>query len=228
MRLSKYLSLSIAMSRNQARFFIRRGRVSVGRDVITDPNFELADTDPVLFDGKPVAESTFKYYLLHKPAFYVCSVKHGEYASALDLLKNRPDEHYFYFANVVGPELSGLVLLSDDVRWTSRMQRRLLRKPCVFYAKSKNRFGDDKYEQIKSVWLASTETRFSVITDIQQHDERTMVISTSQPRVQGMIEIFSSVDLSLETLRLQQLGKLNLGDLAEGHSRELNKSEIEI
>ena len=44
----------------------------------------------------------------------------------------------------------------------------------------------------------------------------------------GMIEIFSSVDLSLETLRLQQLGKLNLRELAEGDYLELNKSEIEI
>jgi len=228
MRLSKYLSLSIAMSRNQARFFIRKGRVYVGSDVITDPNFELADTDSVFFDGKLVSDSAYKYFLLHKPASYVCSVKHGEYASALDLLKNRADEHYFYFANVVGPELTGLVLLSDDARWASRTQRRSLRRPCVYHAISKERFGNDKYEQIKSVWLASTEAQTSTVIDIKQQDERTLVLSTNQPQVQGMIDIFFSVDLSLETLRLQQLGKLNLGDLAEGDYLELNKSEIEI
>ena len=228
MRLSKYLSLSIAMSRNQARFFIRKGRVYVGSDVITDPNFELADTDPVFFDGKPVSNSAYKYFLLHKPASYVCSVKHGAYASALDLVKDRADEHYFYFANVVGPELTGLVLFSDDARWASRMQRRVLRRPCVYHARSKEQFGDDKYEQINSVWLESTEAQISVITDIRQQDDRTLVLSTNQPQVQGMMEIFSSVDFSLETLRLQQLGKLNLGDLAEGDYLELNKSEIEI
>ena len=198
MRLSKYLSLSIAMSRNQARFFIRKGRVYVGSDVITDPNFELADTDLVF------------------------------YASALDLLKDRADEHYFYFANVVGPELTGLVLFSDDARWASRMQRRVLRRPCVYHARSKERFGDDKYEQINSAWLESTEAQISVITDIRQQDDRTLVLSTNQPQVQGMMEIFSSVGLPLETLRLQQLGKLNLGDLAEGDYLQLNKSEIEI
>ncbi len=228
MRLSKYLSLSIAMSRNQARFFIRKGRVHVGSDVITDPSFELADTDPVFFDGKPVSKSAYKYFLLHKPAAYVCSVKHVQYASALDLLKNRADEHYFYFANVVGPELTGLVLVSDDARWASRMQRRVLRRPCVYHARSKERFGDHKYAQIKSVWLGPTEAKMSVITEIQQQDERTLILSTNQPQVEGMMEIFSSVDLSLETLRLQQLGKLNLGDLAEGDYLELNKSEIEI
>ena len=228
MRLSRYLSLSIAMSRNQARFFIRKGRVHVGSDVITDPNFELSDTDPVFFDGKPVSKSAYKYFLLHKPASYVCFVKHAEYASALDLLKNRPDDHYFYFANVLGPELTGLVLFSDDARWTSRMQRRLLSKPCVYHARSKDRIGDDKCEQLKSAWLASTETDTSALTGIEQHDERTLILSTNKPQVGGIAEIFSSVDLSLEMLTLQQLGRLNLGNLEEGDYLELNKSEIEI
>ena len=228
MRLSTYLSLSIAMSRNQARFFIRKGRVYVGSDVITDPDFELVDTDRVFFDGKPVSTSAYKYFLLHKPASYVCFVKHAEYASALNLLKNRSDDHYFYFANVLGPELTGLVLLSDDAHWTSRMQRRLLRKPCVYHARSKERIGDDKCEQIKSAWLACTETQTSVVTDIKRQDERTLILSTSQPQVGGMTEIFSTCDLSLETLTLQQLGRLNLGNLEEGNYLELNKSEIEI
>ena len=228
MRLSTYLSLSIAMSRNQARFFIRKGRVYVGSDVITDPDFELIDTDRVFFDGKPVFDSAYKYFLLHKPASYVCFVNHAEYASALDLLKNRPDDHYFYFANVLGPELTGLVLLSDDARWTSRMQRKLLRKPCVYHARTKECIGDDKCEQVKSTWLASTETQNSVVTDIKRRDERTLVLSTDQSQVGRMTEIFSSVDLSLETLSLQQLGKLHLGDLAEGDYLELKKSEIDI
>lgn len=228
MRLSTYLSLSIAMSRNQARFFIRKGRVYVGSDVITDPDFELVDTDRVFFDGKPVSDSAYKYFLLNKPASYVCFVKHAEYASALDLLKKRPDDHYFYFANVLGPELTGLVLLSDDARWTSRMQRRLLSKPCVYHARSKERIGDDKCEQIKSAWLASTETQISAVTDIKQQDERTLILSTNKPQVGGMTEIFSAVDLSLETLTLQQLGRLNLGNLGEGDYLELNKNEIEI
>ena len=216
------------MSRNQARFFIRKGRVYVGSDVITDPDFELLDTDRIFFDGKPVSDSAYKYFLLNKPASYVCFVKHPEYESALNLLKNRLDDHYFYFANVLGPELTGLVLLSDDAHWTSRMQRKLLRKPCVYHARSKERIGDDKCEQIKSAWLAFTETRTSAVTDIKQQDERTLVLSTNQPQVGGMTEIFSSVDLSLETLTLQQLGRLHLGNLVEGDYLELNKSEIVI
>ena len=54
------------------------------------------------------------------------------------------------------------------------------------------------------------------------------MLSTNQPQVGGMTEIFSTVDLSLETLSLQQLGRLNLGNLGEGDYLELNKSEIEI
>jgi len=108
------------------------------------------------------------------------------------------------------------------------MQRRLLKKPCVYHARSKERFGQDKYEQIKSAWLAPSESQTGRITDIKKQDERTLTLRTNQSQVQEMTEIFSSVDLSLDTLHLQQLGRLNLGDLAEGDYLELNESEIEI
>ena len=40
MRLVKYLTLAIPMSRNQAKFFIKRGRVTTDGKVQTDPDFE--------------------------------------------------------------------------------------------------------------------------------------------------------------------------------------------
>ena len=228
MRLSRFLSLYIAMSRNQARFFIKKGRVCVGSKVITDPNFELVETDRVIFDGKPVAVSAYKYFLLHKPAGYVCLVKHGKYASALELLDDSRDDHYYYFANILAPELTGLVLLSDDTRWASRMQRRLLKKQCVYRVRTKEPLSDAEFEQIKRAWLAPRESHTNAITDIRKQDERTLLLSTEQSRVQEIAEMFSSANLSLENLCLQQLGRLNLGDLSEGDYLEFNESEIEI
>ena len=228
MRLSKYLSLSIAMSRNQAKFFIRKGRVSVDSSVITDPNFELADTSHVIFDGKPICISAYRYLLLHKPASYACVVEQAEYDSALNLLKNRPKDHYYYFANILGPELTGLVLISDDVRWTNRMKRKLLKKPCVYHARSKERFSQDQFQQIKNAWLAPSESQIGRITDIQKQDERTLLLSTTQPSVREIMDIFSPIGLAIESLHLQQLGRLSLGALTEGNYLELTENEVKV
>jgi len=109
MRLSKFLSLSVAMSRNQAKFFIRKGRLSVDGTVVTDPEFDLVESNRVVFDGKPIAMAGFQYIVLHKPLSYACVAKGSEPPSVLTLLNADSDERYFYYANVLGPDATGLV-----------------------------------------------------------------------------------------------------------------------
>ena len=216
------------MSRNQAKFFIQKGRVSVDGDVITDPNFELADTSHVIFDGKPISIAAYHYVLLHKPASYICKTKDTQYASVLELLKNRSEDRYYYFANVLGPELTGLVLLSDNAHWTNRMQRKLSKKPCVYQVKSKINISDDQLRQIKEACLAVSENQIGPIINIQKRDEKTLLLSMNQTHIPEIIDIFFSVDLAIETLHLQQIGRLSLGDLPEGDYLELTENEVNV
>ncbi|MEM9173285.1 MAG: S4 domain-containing protein [Pseudomonadota bacterium] len=126
MRASKFLSICVAMSRNQAKFFIRKGRLAVNGEVITDPYFELPDDCEVHFDGKPISITDYRYVVLHKPMAFVCATRSAEHASVFELIPDWPDDHYGYFANVLAPEQSGLVLLSDDAPWTNGMSRRAM------------------------------------------------------------------------------------------------------
>ena len=48
MRLIKYLTLAVAMSRNQAGYFIRKKRVSVDGKIISDPDNEKLCSDILL------------------------------------------------------------------------------------------------------------------------------------------------------------------------------------
>ena len=228
MRLSKFLSLSVAMSRNQAKFFIRKGRVSVDGDVITDPNLELADTSHVIFDGKPTSIAAYHYFLLHKPASYICKIKDTQYASVLELVKNRSKDRYYYFANVLGAEQTGLVLLSDDARWTNRMQRKLSKKPCVYQAKSKKIISDDQLRLMTEACLAVSENQIGPTINIQKQDKKTLLLSMNQTQITEIINIFSSVDLAIETLHLQQIGRLSLGDLPEGDYLEFTENEVKV
>ena len=228
MRLSKFLSLAVAMSRNQAKFFIRKGRLSVDGNVITDPYFEVADASHVVFDGEPISIAEYQYILLHKPAFYGCTTKDTEHASVLELLKNRSEDHYYYFANVLAPEVTGLVLLSDDARWTNRIKRRLLKKPRVYQVRSKKIISEGQLQQIKEAWLATSENKIGPVLDIQKHDQNTLLLKTGNVGTQKIMEAFSSVDLAIETPHLQQIGRLSISDLSEGDYLEFTEDEIKI
>ena len=143
-------------------------------------------------------------------------------------MKNRSKDRYYYFANVLGAEQTGLVLLSDDARWTNRMQRKLSKKPCVYQAKSKKIISDDQLRLMTEACLAVSENQIGPTINIQKQDKKTLLLSMNQTHITEIINIFSSVDLAIETLHLQQIGRLSLGDLPEGDYLEFTENEVKV
>ena len=75
MRLSRFLSLHVGMSRNQSKFFIRKGRVFVDSTPIGDPDFEVSHENCVVFDGNLVKAVDYRYFVVNKPRAYECSLQ---------------------------------------------------------------------------------------------------------------------------------------------------------
>ncbi|MEM7376404.1 MAG: S4 domain-containing protein [Pseudomonadota bacterium] len=228
MRLSKYLSLCVAMSRNQAKYFVRRGRIAVDGTVVTDPEFDVAEGSGVSFDGKPMSIAGFEYIVLHKPLGYGCTAKDTAHPSVLALLGDRAGERYYYFANLLGPEVTGLVLLSDDARWTQRIKRRLEKKPRLYHATTVRPIEPGHVEGMQAFALSGAEAGASPMLDVRQHGDCTLTVSMRQTSVSRIVEMLSRVGLELDALHLHQLGKLGLGDLSEGEYRVYAEADIRV
>ena len=228
MRLSKFLTLSIPMSRNQAKFFIRKRRLSVDGKVVTDPNSELREDSHVVFDGKQISIAGYQYIVLHKPPSYACTSKDSEFASVLQLIKTRSENRSYYFANALGPEQTGLVLLSDDARWANRMRRKLSKKAFVYLASLKGVVSECQIPQIKEAMMAFADKNIGTIIDVQRHDETSLLLSLNQVLNQNLLNVFYSSDLIINSLHLQKMGVLSLGDLKEGDYLELTENEIKV
>ena len=94
--------------------------------------------------------------------------------------------------------------------------------------KSKINISDDQLRQIKEACLAVSENQIGPIINIQKRDEKTLLLSMNQTHIPEIIDIFFSVDLAIETLHLQQIGRLRLGDLPEGDYLELTENEVKV
>ncbi len=225
MRLIKFLTLSVALSRNQAKFFIKRGRVSVNGKTKTDPDFELLDSSLVLFDGKPISIIEHQYIVLHKPPSYECAPTNKQNKSILDLIKNRSEKRSYHFANILAPELTGIVLLSDDIRWVSRMKLRLQKKTWIYRIRLSNNANEVILEQLKS---ALSENEITPTIEIDDEDKRSILLHLSQTQGTEIVTTLASLNLKVATLQLKQLGRLNLGELKEGDYLELMENEVKI
>jgi len=212
-------------SRNQAKFFIKRGRVSVNGKTKTDPDFELLDSSLVLFDGKPISIIEHQYIVLHKPPSYECAPTNKQNKSILDLIKNRSEKRSYHFANILAPELTGIVLLSNDIRWVSRMKLRLQKKTWIYRIRLKNNANEVIVEQLKS---ALSENEITPTIAIDDEDKRSILLHLSQTQGTEIVTTLASLNLKVATLQLKQLGRLNLGELKEGDYLELMENEVKI
>ena len=121
MRLNKYLAHATGISRREADDLIEQGRVSVnGRAV--ELGSQIAETDLLAIDGKPVtnATPTYTYLLLNKPVGYLCSRKsQGGDPTIYQLLP--PIYHPLKPVGRLDRDSSGLLLLTDDGDFAHRM-----------------------------------------------------------------------------------------------------------
>ncbi len=228
MRLVKFLTLCVAMSRNQGKFFIRKGRVSVDGKVTTDPDFELLDSNRVFFDGKHIAIIEHHYIVLNKPANFACVTEDKEYPSVLNLIKDLAIDRSYYFANTLGPLETGLVLISSDIRWTSRLSLRLQKKSCIYRIISANDINEDQIKNLSEIWSASSANNMLDNIDIQKQNINTLLIRLNQEQSAKIMAALSSINLTIKQLQLQQIGKMGIGEIAEGDYLQVKENEVQI
>jgi len=226
MRLSKYLSLCVAMSRNQSKFFIRKGRASVDGTIVKDPDFELPEDSLVTFDGKPISLAAYRYLLLNKPPAYHCTSQTGEPDSVLTLIDEEEDARYYHFANRLSPALAGLVLLSDDARWTTRMKRKLERKPLTYRAQLTTALSEARLTTLREAWQAGAQDPSAPAIEATLEVPKTLRLSAINVGGTRMAELLEAADLTVERLQLHALGRLSIEGIAEGTYAELREDEI--
>lgn len=124
LRLDALLSRYGYCSRNEARAWLKAGRVTLGGKPLVSHSDKALPT-AVLVDGEPVEFAEGLLVLLHKPADHVCSHEPGEGPSVYDLLPPRWLERNPIVTTIgrLDKDATGVLLITDDGdlvhRWTS-------------------------------------------------------------------------------------------------------------
>ena len=228
MRLRRFLFLSVSMSKNQAAYFIKKGRVSIDGRVETDPNLVVTKDQLVTFDNKPIQISRHQYFLLHKPAGYVCATQDESLPSALSLIEDIDADHYHYFGNTLGPNLSGIVLISDDVRWTKRIATKYAITPKTFMLTLNETLDDLDIGKLKNcLATVATDTPTS-ITEMAPVNTQCLRVTMTRNDHQTIANALSKIAKTIQHVCLVRLGKIELGDLDSGDFQELESDHSTI
>ena len=113
MRLDKYLADMGLGTRSEIKKAVRKGRVSAGGRVLTDPGAKVGPEDEVLFDGKAVTYEPYVYYMLHKPAGVISASEDRRERTCVDLI-DEPRRRDLFPVGRLDRDTEGLLLITND------------------------------------------------------------------------------------------------------------------
>jgi len=88
MRLDKFLSQQLEVSRAIAARELRARKVTVDGEVVREGSYKLSPTSEVEYDGNPLQQQFGpRYFMLNKPQGYVCSTDDPDHPTVLYFLE---------------------------------------------------------------------------------------------------------------------------------------------
>jgi 23S rRNA pseudouridine2605 synthase len=221
-RLAKFLAHAGVASRRAAEGLIAEGRVTVGREVVTDPARDVDEGSAVAVDGEPVRPERRVVYAVNKPKGVVSTAAdtHGR-PTVVDLLP--AEARRLYPVGRLDADTTGLLLLTNDGELANllthprygveKVYRARVRPPNPDLQRLRDGVnledGPARAVRVRSVSPAVVEL---VLREGRKRQVRRMLAATGHDVVE------------LERVRF---GPLRLAGLAPGAHRRLTAPEVE-
>lgn len=114
MRLDKYISDAMQLSRADARRLIARGGVLCNGQPLRKADAQVQQTDCIEAGGKQLSRQEFVYIMLHKPAGVVSASTDRRDKTVVDLVAGAFPRRTLFPAGRLDKTSTGFVLLTDD------------------------------------------------------------------------------------------------------------------
>lgn len=114
LRIDKMLSEMTSGSRGEVKKWIRQGRVYVNGCCTTKPEYKVdVQSDEVVLDGETITYQQYEYYMLNKPAGYVCATRDNLHPVVTDLIRDSKRNDLFPVGRL-DIDTVGLLLITND------------------------------------------------------------------------------------------------------------------
>jgi 23S rRNA pseudouridine2605 synthase len=229
-RLNKVLAHAGIGSRRHCDELIAAGRVTVNGKRVRDMGTKVEpEKQQICVDAQPIRNERPVYWLVNKPAGYVCTnYDPARRPRAIDLVPNV--EQRVYTVGRLDAESEGLLLLTNDGDLANRLMH--------------PRYGIEKTYHVLVAGFPSREELDKLTKGVYLSDGRVRARRVKRLRSQGeslWLEVVLSegknreirrmlAKLGHKVMRLLRvaIGPVQIGPLASGKSRRLNKHEIHL
>jgi len=225
-RLQVWLARAGVASRRSAVELIQNGRVKINGKVTCEPGARVADEDSVSFDNRLIGTTQRQvYYVLHKPAKYLCSTadEDGHRALALSLIQPFVKERLFSVGRL-DYMTSGLLLLTNDGDWSRHLSHPSSQVEKEYLVQTKKEVPIELLEEFKQGIRVQGE-RFQC-SDFAVTGPHSVRLVLSEGKNREIRKVFQSRNITVKRVHRLRVGPVTLRGLEAGRFRKLTDNEI--
>ncbi|KQN56310.1 MULTISPECIES: 16S rRNA pseudouridine(516) synthase RsuA [unclassified Rahnella] len=227
MRLDKFLSQQLGVSRALVLRELRNKRVTVDGEIVKTGAMKISPEQRVEFDGNVLDQITGpRYFMLNKPQGYVCSTDDPDHPTVLYFLEE-PVAYKLHAAGRLDIDTTGLVLMTDDGQWSHRITSPRHQCEKTYLVTLENPLADDTAAQFEAGVQLHNEDSLTKPAQLEQVDERVVRLTISEGRYHQVKRMFAAVGNHVVALHRERIGGIVMDeDLEPGQYRPLTEQEI--
>lgn len=225
-RLDRFISQQCSISRRDVRLMLAQRRICVEGRYATDIGEIIDAFSQVCVDGKVFQANSAYYVMLHKPVGVVCATQDKQHKTVIDLL----DYAFKASLHIVGRldlNSSGLVLLTNDSRWSERLTLPEQKVPKKYRVTLKNPIDSDYIDAFAQGMYFDYEGITTKPAQLRILSDYCAEVVLTEGRYHQIKRMFGRFRNPVLALHRYAIGGLLLDEnLTVGQHRELQAEEV--
>ena len=229
MRINKFLADAGICSRRKADELIKAGKVFVNDVALTQPGYDVQDSDEVVYEGQVVRPLMNKvYYLLNKPIGCVTSVSDDKgRMTVIDLFADN-DERLFPVGRL-DYNTAGALFVTNDGDFANGIMHPSRQVTKTYRVTVRPPISEEQLAQMSAG--VTLEDGFqtapaNIVTQTVEPERVVLLVTIHEGKKREVRRMCDAVGLEVARLRRISIGPVKLGMLRPGQWRDLTTEEL--
>ncbi len=228
MRLDKYLTETLGVTRKEATKLLKSGDVTVNGDTVKQGAVKLATDAEVMFQNRQLVLSGPRYIMLNKPTGFVCSHV-DDYNPTVFVLLDEISPEKLHVAGRLDGDTTGLVLMTDDGQWSHRITspKHICEK--TYLVTLADPVPEETIQTFADGVMLRGEKALTRPAKLELLSETEARLTITEGKYHQVKRMFASVGNRVVGLHRERVGGITLDDdLEPGEYRDLSPEEIAL
>lgn len=222
MRIDKYLADITQYSRNDIKKLIKAGAVTIDEMIVSSPDMQVDYGTEVCIDQQVFVYHKDEYYLLNKPAGFICATHDNIHQVVLELIDSPRKD--LAIVGRLDKDTEGLLILTTDGELNHRLTSPKTKVEKVYYAETDKAQKDDLKQIIEAPMdLGDFITAGAQYQKLSDHS---CLLTITEGKYHQVKRMFEKAGYEVTYLERRKLGFLTLEGVERGEYRSLTEEEI--